>query len=197
MKIFQSDNICFVLLVIVLTFIWTDSAYAQTEKEIVKIRAEVAEINKGASKYTKTTKDVEDIALEGAEATFYRSAGNLRKITAKMYGETYNATGEFYYRDGQLIFAFLKHNRYDTQIGLDKLPKVVGVEERRFYFADGDLIRLLVGKKELKSGGERYDELKASIVDISNKLKNSYENYTVKGNKLGFLKLRLPSRTDC
>ena len=91
----------------------------------MKIRAEVAAINKGAAKYTKTTKDVEDISLEGTEATYFSSAGNLRKITAKMYGETYNATGEFYYRDGELIFAFLKHNQYDTQIGLDKPPKVV------------------------------------------------------------------------
>lgn len=173
MKILLNNRVCFLLSGILLTFMLADSAQAQTEKEVVKIRAEAAAINKGAAKYTKTTKNVEGISLEGTEVTYYRSAGNLRKITAKMSGETYNAAGEFYYRDGQLIFAFLKHNRYDTQIGLDKPPKVVDVEERRFYFADGDLIRLLVGKKELKSGGARYDELQNSIVDISGKLKNS------------------------
>jgi hypothetical protein len=91
-------------------------------------------------------------------------------------GETYNATGEFYYLDGRLIFAFIKHNRYDTQIGMDKPPKVVSAQEQRFYFADGDLIRLLVGKKELKSGEERYDELKDGILDTAGKLKNSYGN---------------------
>ncbi|MCY7375598.1 MAG: hypothetical protein LH472_06460, partial [Pyrinomonadaceae bacterium] len=141
--------------------------------EIVKIRAEVAAINKGAAKFTKTTKNVEDIALEGTEATYYHSAGNLKKITAKMFGETYNATGEFYYADGELIFAFIKRNQYDTQIGVNPPPKVVRAEEQRFYFAGGELIRLLVGKKELKSADERYAELKNGIVDISSKLKDS------------------------
>jgi len=175
-QIITGKNICFLLSGIFLTLVAANSVFAQTEKEIVKIRADVAAINKGAAKYAKKTKDVEDISLEGTEATYFSAGGNLKKITSKMYGETYNATGEFYYRDGQLIFAFLKHNRYDTQIGMDKPPKVVSVEEQRYYFADGDLIRLLVGKKELKSGGERYDELKDSIIDISSKLKNSYEN---------------------
>lgn len=172
-SILLSGKICFLLPVIVLAFILADFAYAQTENNIAKIRAEVAAINKGAAKYRKTTKNVEGISLEGTEATYYRSAGNLKKITAKMYGETYNATGEFYYQDGRLIFAFLKHNQYDTQIGLDKPPKVVRVEEQRFYFADGGLIRLLVGKKEIESGDERYAQLIDEIIGISDKLKDS------------------------
>ena len=72
----NGKTIYFVLLGIFITLIWTNSAFAQTEKEVVKIRAEVAAINKGAAKYTKTIKDVEDISLEGAEATYYHSAGN-------------------------------------------------------------------------------------------------------------------------
>ena len=176
MKILQKNTICFLLSGIFLTFMAADAAQAQTEKEIAKIRAEVTAINKGAAKYMKTTKSVEDISLEGTEATFYRSGKNLKKITAQMFGETYNATGEFYYRNGEMIFAFLKYNQYDTQIGLDKPAKVVRVEEQRFYFTGGNLIRLLIGKKELKFGDERYDELKDSIADIESKLKNSGSN---------------------
>lgn len=151
----------------------TGFANAQTEKEIVKIRAEVAAINRGAAKYKKTTKNVEDIALEGTEATYYHSAGILKKITAKIYGETFSAAGEFYYADGKLIFAFLKHNQYDTQIGADPPPKVAAGEERRFYFAGGELIRLLIGKKELPADDERHSELKEQIVGVSNELKGS------------------------
>jgi hypothetical protein len=97
----------------------------------------------------------------------------LKKITAEMFGETFNATGEFYYRDGKLIFAYLKRNKYDTQIGLGTPPKVISVEEQRFYFADGELLRLLVGKKELKSASKRFSELKDEITSISDKLKNT------------------------
>jgi len=173
MKILIYKSICFLLTAIFLTFIAADSAQAQTEKEVVKIRAEVAAINKGISKYTKTTKDVEDVSLEGTEATYYHSAKVLKKITAKMFGETYNATSEFYYSNGELIFAFVKRNRYDTQVGMDAPPKVVSSEEQRFYFAGGELIRMLIGKKELKSGSEKYSELKDEIIDISGKLKDS------------------------
>ena len=158
---------------IVLAFVLANPTSAQIERKIVKIRTEVAAINKGVSKYVKTTKSVDDISLEGTEATYYSSAGNLRKITAKMYGETYNATAEFYYADGELIFAYLKHNQYDTQIGTGKTPKVIRTEEQRFYFANGDLIRLLIGEKKIKSGDARYSELKDDIISISGKLRNS------------------------
>ncbi len=134
MKILQINTIYFLLSAIFLTFIAANSAFAQTEKEIVKIRAEVAAIEKGAAKFTKTTKDVEGVSLEGTEATYFYSKGDLRKITAKMYGETYNATGEFYYRDGEMIFAFLKHNQYDTQIGLDTPPKVASHRGTKILF---------------------------------------------------------------
>lgn len=177
-SILSGKSICFLLQAVLPLFAFVNSAPAQTyqafvEKRVSQIRAEVAAINKVAAKYKKTTKIVEDISLEGAEATYYHSAKILKKITAQMYGETYNATGEFYYENGQLIFAYLKRNQYDTQIGMDTPPKVVSSKEQRFYFADGDLIRLLVGKKELKSGDEKYSELKDRIMSISSKLKDS------------------------
>lgn len=174
MKILLSKSICFLLSAIFVTFIFADSAQAQTEKKIVKIRSEVAKTNKGVSKYTKTTKDVDGIALEGTQATYYSSAKKVRKITAEMYGETYKTTAEFYYADGELIFAYLKRNQYDTQIGEAKTPNVTLVEEQRYYFADDDLIRLLVGKEELKSDDEKYSKLKDEIISISTKLKDSY-----------------------
>ena len=46
-----------------------NSVFAQIEKQIKQIRADVNLINKNASKYTKKTKTVEGIALEGTEAT--------------------------------------------------------------------------------------------------------------------------------
>lgn len=176
MKILLRKSNCLLLSTILLMLFLVNSINAQTKKDIAVIRAEVAAINKGAAKYKKKTKNVEDISLEGTEATYFHSGKNLKKITAKMYGETYNATGEFYYDEGELIFAFVKHNKYDTQIGMNPPPKVARTEEQRFYFARGELIRLLVGKKELKTRDERYAELKDGIADISTKFKNSYED---------------------
>lgn len=178
-SILTGRNICCLVSAVLLMVAFVSSAQAQTyeafvQKRVGQIRVEVAAIEKGASKYKKTTKDVEGISLEGTEATYFYSGNDLKKITAQMYGETYNATAELYYQNGELLFAFVKHNRYDTQIGVNPPPKVARTEEQRFYFgSDGELIRLLVGKKELKSGDERYVELNDEILSISGKLKNS------------------------
>lgn len=150
------------------------SVFAQTADQIKQIRAEVNLTNKNAAKYKKTTKDVEGISLEGTEATYFVLGKGLKKVTAKMFGETYNASVEIYFSGEEMIFAFLKENRYDTQIGMNPPPKVVKSEERRFYFSGGELIRLLVGKTEVKSGSENYRELKEQIDDISAKLKAAY-----------------------
>ena len=91
-----------------------------------------------------------------------------------MFGESYNAAGDFYYQGEELIFAYLKFNRYDTQIGLDKPVKVVSIEEKRLYFAGGDLIKLLIGKKQIKSTDEIFTESKKEIIEISGKLKAAY-----------------------
>lgn len=150
------------------------SVFAQTAEQIKQIRAEVNLINKNAAKYKKTKRNVEGISLEGTEATYFVSGKGLKKVTAKMFGETYNATVEIYFSGEEMIFAFLKENRYDTQIGMNPPPKVVRTEERRFYFSSGNLIRLLVGKTEVKSGSENYRELKEQIEDIAAKIKTAY-----------------------
>lgn len=165
------------LILTIAIFIATNAIFAQSvEKDIASIRTKVTAINNSAKKFTKKTKDVDGISLEGAQATFFSSRLSLKKVTAKMYGETYNATGEFYFENSKLIFAFIKHNQYDTQIGLDKPVKVVKVEERRFYFNNDGLIRLLVGKKELRNGDESYEELSQSAVSIGEKLLEAFRN---------------------
>ena len=177
--VLQSKSVRFLLLTLFSALGSTCSAQAQTyeafvEKRVSEIRAEVNAINRNAVKHTKTTRNVEGVSLEGTEATYYRSSKDLKKITAKIYGETYISTAELYYKNGELLFAFLKRGEYDMPIGTGASPRVVRTEERRFYFrSDGELIRLLVGREELKPSDERYPELKDEIISLSSKLKDS------------------------
>src|ERR1051326_142624 len=100
-----------IFLVTALLMLLGSSILAQNaEKQITEIRAEVAAINKSAAKYTKTTKDVEGISLEGTEATYYVSGRGLKKVVARIFGESYNAVGEYYYSGEELIFAFVRFN---------------------------------------------------------------------------------------
>ena len=123
---------------------------AQNDKAVTGIRAKVAKIDASGKKLIKTKKDVPGISTEGAEATFYRTGNELKKIAVKIYGETFNGSSEFYFDNGKLIFEYDRVNRYDTQIGLSKPVKVIRVEQMRGYFDDGRLFRLLFGKKVVK-----------------------------------------------
>ena len=65
-------------------------------------------------------------------------------------------------------------NKYDTQIGMTPPPKVVRVEIERYYFAGGELIRVLKGKKVIKPADEEYTELKNGILEFEKGLKEAY-----------------------
>ncbi len=155
------------LILVIAIFIATTTIFAQSvEKQVVSIRAEVTAINKNAKSYKKTVKDVEGVSLEGTQASYFVSGKGLRKITAKMYGETFRATGEYYFQGEELIFGYEKMSRYDTQIGLEKPVKVVKVEEKRMYFSGGKMIKLLVGKIKVKSGSEQWEESESNVLSL-------------------------------
>jgi hypothetical protein len=149
-------------------------SFAQTAKQISAIRKEVNLINKNVKKYTKTTKSVEGISLEGTEADYFAAGKSLKKITAKSYGETYNATSELYYSGEQLIFVYQKFNRYDTQVFMNPPPKVVSTKESRFYFANGKMIKFLNGKKDVKNTTKFWLDSESETVQMADKLKAEY-----------------------
>jgi hypothetical protein len=167
-------KIKFAILFIAL-FLNVQNTLAQIEKEITAIRADVATIDQGAARFRKTTKNVAGLSLEGTEATYYTSDRGLEKVAAKIYGETFNATAEFYFRNERLIFAFYRFNRYDAPISARRSPKVVNSEERRFYFSEGNLIRLLNGKTEVKPDNEKYSDMKDEVESVIEKLKEAYK----------------------
>lgn len=148
---------------------------AQTSKQIASIRAEVNLINKSASKYQKKTLPVEGVSLEGTEATYFTSGRGLKKITAKIYGETFRSTAELYYSGEELIFAYRRLERYDTHVAMNPPPKVVRVEETRLYRAGDKTIRILSGKTQLKTGDIKFTEAEYELIELADLLKAAYD----------------------
>jgi hypothetical protein len=104
---------------------------------IARIRAEFAAIEREAPTYRQTKHDVHDFSLEGGELTgFYRGRG-LRKLHARLFGETWRGTEEYYFAGGRLIFIHVVHERYDEPMS----GRVQWTVEHRFYFDGGRLIR--------------------------------------------------------
>lgn len=149
---------------------------AQIEKQIAAIRADVNLINKSAGKYHKSTKNVDGVSLEGTEATYFTSGRGLKKIVAKLYGETFRATAELYYKGEEMIFAFQRVARYDTHIGMKPPPRVVRFEEKRLYRSAGKTIRILSGKAQLKPGDIEFTESEYEIIELADQLKAGFDN---------------------
>ncbi len=163
------------LLILTIAIIFSSQiAFAQTSKQVLAIRNEVDSINKSAKKYTKTTKNVEGISLEGTEATYFVSGKELKKITAKSYGETYKATTEFYYQADKLIFVYRKFQSYDTQVGMNPPPKVVSTKESRFYFVNGKMIKFLNGKVSVKNTTKFWEDSSSETTQMSQKFLDVY-----------------------
>jgi hypothetical protein len=164
-----------IALISMLVFAFSGIGFGQVDKQVTGIRAEVAAINKAAKGYKKKVKTVEGVSLEGTEASYFTSrTGELKKITAKMYGETYNASAELYYQGDELIFYYIKTNKYNGHIAMKPAPKVASVEEERYYFENTELVRLVHGKVELKPGDEKYDELKNRALELAKTLQDAF-----------------------
>ena len=165
--------------ILLLTFVMLfglQTSFGQDPEFVKQIRSDVGRINKSLKKYKKETKLVEGISLEGTEANFYSSRYGLRKVEAEMFGETFRANAAFYYKNGELIFAFYQFNRYDTHISADPPPKVVKTEEKRFYFVDGKLKRLLMDKESASSDSKEWKEALELISDLDGKLRKALAN---------------------
>ena len=149
-------------------------AAAQVEKQISAIRREVAAINKNAPKFTKAEREVDNISAEGATAVFFTESGEIRKITARIYGETGQSVVEYFYNGGELIFAFQRAQHYDKPIDGGRAPKVSKISEIRAYFEGGKCIRLLDGKLALKEGTVEYDESLYGLVETADAIRAKF-----------------------
>lgn len=117
------------------------------------IRANFKRIN-SITKWTA----VDTVLLESSEggiAKFYYQLGQLEKIVARQYGETFQSLTEYYLLNGQLSFVFEKQLRYNRPIYYDTTvmkenndtaafdPDKSGIIEIRSYFESGKLIHQL------------------------------------------------------
>jgi hypothetical protein len=156
---------------LVLVLLFSIAANAQTEKQIAAIRADVNAINKNAPKYTKRKRNVDGVSLEGTEATYFISGKGVKKIVAKIYGETFRSTAELFYAGEELIFAYERLEKYDTQIGMTPPPRVVKIEEIRLYRSGGKTVRILSGKVQLKPDDIKFTEAEYQIMELADQLK--------------------------
>src|SRR5687767_14123234 len=84
---------------------------------IARIRAEYAAIQREAPGYRQTAHDVWNFSLEGGELRGFYRGRELRKLSARLFGETWRGSEAYYFAGGRLIFIHVVHERYNGMFG--------------------------------------------------------------------------------
>lgn len=91
-------------------------------------------------------------STEGGEARYYYRNGQLEKIVARYYGETFRLLAAYYLLDGQLSFVFEKRHQYNRPLYYDTIAmqenndteafdfNQSAIIEDRSYFENGQLL---------------------------------------------------------
>jgi hypothetical protein len=143
-------------------FLLTSSLlFAQNNDSIVEdIRGEYIEIRSNLDSYDTTMIEIGDGSTEGGQATAFYDHGELKLIKVVWLGEIGKNQIEYYFNDGQLIFAFDQDFDYNRPIYWDRKmakengddeafdPKKTTVKEDRYYFHNEKLFLWLDNDKK-------------------------------------------------
>ena len=130
-------------------------AIADGAPQIDEIRKHYGEIRQALPELRKTSIELDGHSTDGAVVEgYYSKTGELRFIDAKFYGESGKLYEEYYYHKGELIFLLRQHHQYNVPYYVDEqMAKDAGgvafdesktvIQENRYYFHEGKLIRWL------------------------------------------------------
>jgi hypothetical protein len=142
----------------------------QPDERVSLIRQRYNNLNRKLATYRKVKKNGLEIDSEtGGNMDAYLAGKEIRKIVFLLNSESSRWRIEYYYWTGNLIFAYTKK----VQMNMETMRPDY-TEERRLYFADGKLIKLLVDKADVSLNDAKYDaEYKTEVentVSLSNDL---------------------------
>jgi hypothetical protein len=117
---------------------------------IQRTRARFQHINANLADMDPVEKDLEGFSTEGGSLKTWEYMGHPKKIAIEIFGEMGKTLEEYYFFDGDLIFAFQQAAEYESPHD----AKVKTVREDRFYFHQGTLLKWVdADKKEVPPGG--------------------------------------------
>ena len=113
------------------------TATSGSASAIARIRAAFAATERDALRFRRTTHDLDGFSLEGGVLDAFYDGKQLRKLSARLFGETWRGTESYYFSAGRLVFIHVVHERYDRPMS----GRVRARLEHRFYFDNDQLIR--------------------------------------------------------
>jgi hypothetical protein len=106
---------------------------------VAQIRARFATIERELPSYRCRTLELDGFSAEGGELRACYARDQLRKMTARFYGESGRAETQFFVWDQHVDFVFEVSERYTAPLS----GAVSAREEQRYYFVADQLVRWL------------------------------------------------------
>ena len=141
------------------------SATSGSPAAITYIRAVVDSVDRNVGRYRQTTHNLFGFSLEGGEVRGFYEATQLRKLTARHYGESFRMTETYYFAGGEPVFVYIVRERYSRPMS----GRVVARGEMRFYLAGGQPIRII--RSETPNKAEYRSDADFELADLLSDLK--------------------------
>lgn len=110
-----------------------------------------AAVNAQARHSRRVERNLTGLSAEGGTLTGWFNGQKLSRLTARLYGETGQQTAEYSFWSGHLFFVLQTTRHYKQPLGAHVLPgpegAVAHVEQSRYYFQNGRLMRWLEGRQ--------------------------------------------------
>jgi hypothetical protein len=143
------------------------------ELRIKQIETEYEKIDRDVKKFRMAQEDVNDRSEEGGILIKYYDGQILRKAVLTLFGETGQSTTEYYFLNGNLIFAKEQIDMYTGPLDASK-GEIESTETNKFYFNREKLIQWIDNDDE-KVNSDQYPEKENEILEdikyIINKIK--------------------------
>ena len=148
-------------------------AKTDTLRIIKDIKAQFSAINSGSNLYRKKERAVSGLSAEGGTVTSYYNKTVLVKEHVVLYGETGKVEMDLYFNQGGLFFEYKAETIYDKPIYI-KGYKIKGVQENRYYFYKGELIRWLgPGNKIMNPFSDKFKDENKALKESLKQIKES------------------------
>lgn len=170
--------------IILLLFILFPGASLPADESLIEeIRKEYKAIRNAMPTYSKQDIEVSGYSTDGSMATVYRDNNcRIRLIISRLYGESGKVIEEFYYKDGDLFFAFSQSHQYNAPYSVTEEiardipspafdPEKTVITENRYYFVNNRMIRWLDrDKNPVNSDTDKFRKTGEDVLEFSNEL---------------------------
>jgi len=137
MIIFRKRKIILLFLAI-LSYSWM-KCWAQDDL-INQIKIECTQINSGSKSYKVIEEDVNGLTSEGGFLKKFYDGTVMKKAELTFFGETGQLTSQYYFLNGELIFAKSSEERYKEPMYMGK-TETDSLNKNEFYFKNQILVR--------------------------------------------------------